>query len=82
MAFTKSPLENYRHSSPAFADLDGDNDLDLVLGGLDGDPTMVFANNGDGTFTDVTSGSGLDRMRAEHTCRRHSATTIATAIST
>ena len=66
VAFTKSPLENYRHSSPAFADLDGDNDLDLVLGGLDGDPTMVFANNGDGTFTDVTSGSGLDRMRAEH----------------
>ena len=43
VALTKSIFENYRHSSPAFADLDGDNDLDLVLPGLDGDPTMVFA---------------------------------------
>ena len=65
MALTKSAIENYRHSSPAFADLDGDNDLDLLLPGLDGDPTLVFASNGDGTFTDVSSGSGLDRMRAE-----------------
>ena len=66
VALTKSAIENYRHSSPAFADLDGDNDLDLLLPGLDGDPTLVFASNGDGTFTDVSSGSGLDRMRAEN----------------
>ena len=66
VAATKSIFGSYRHSSPAFADLDGDNDLDLVLPGLDGDPTMVFANNGDGTFTDVSSGSGLDRMRAQN----------------
>ena len=66
VAFTKSAVANYRHSSPAFADLDGDDDLDLLLPGLDGDPTLVFASNGDGTFTDVSSGSGLDRMRAEH----------------
>lgn len=65
VAFTKSAVENYRHSSPAFADLDGDNDLDLLVPGLDGDPTLVFASNGDGTFTDVSSGSGLDRMLAE-----------------
>ena len=36
-----------------------------MLPGLDGDPTMVFANDGDGTFTNVSTGSGLDRMRAE-----------------
>ena len=54
VAFTKSAVENYRHSSPAFADLDGDNDLDLLLPGLDGDPTLLFANNGDGTFSNVT----------------------------
>ena len=65
VALTKSSVENYRHSSPAFADLDGDDDLDLLLLGLDGDPTLVFANDGDGTFTDVSSGSGLDGMRSE-----------------
>ena len=65
IAFTKSASENYSHSSPAFADLDGDGDLDVFLAGLDGDPTMVFANNGDGTFTDVTAGSGFDTMKAE-----------------
>ena len=65
VAFTKSPVENYRHSSPVFADLDGDGDLDLLLAGLDGDPTMVYANDGTGRFTDVTAGSGLDTMAAE-----------------
>ena len=66
VALTKSAFENFRHSSPAFADLDGDHDLDLVLPGLDGDPTMVYANNGDGTFSDVSSGSGLDRIRSDY----------------
>ena len=60
VALTKSAIENYRHSSPAFADLDGDNDLDLLLSGLDGDPTLVFASNGDGTFTESAEQLGLD----------------------
>ena len=66
LAFTKSATETYRNSSPAFADLDGDDDLDLILAGLDGDPTMVFANNGDATFTDVSAESGFDQMQAEY----------------
>ena len=66
VALTKSAFENFRHGSPGFADLDGDDDLDLLLPGLDSDPTIVFANNGDGTFTDVSAGSGLDRMRSEY----------------
>ena len=66
VALTKSTFENFRHSSPAFADLDGDDDLDLLLPGLAGDPFMVFVNNGDGTFTDVSDGSGLDRMRSDY----------------
>ncbi len=66
VAWTRSTVENYRHGSPAFADMDGDDDLDLLLPGLDGDPTLVFANNGDGMFTDVSVGSGLDRMRSEY----------------
>ncbi len=64
LANTKSATENYRHSGPMFADLDGDRDLDLFMGGLDGDPALIFENNGDGTFSDVTAGSGIDQMTA------------------
>ena len=64
LAFTKSATENYRHSGPTFADMDGDGDLDLFLGGIQGDPCRVFRNNGDETFTDVTAGSGLDGIGA------------------
>ena len=64
IAFTKTATTNYRHSSPAFADIDGDGDLDILLPGLENDPTMVFSNDGDGTFTDVTAGSGLGPLQA------------------
>ena len=65
LAFTKSATENYRHSGPIFADLEGDGDLDLFLGGVQGDPCLIFANNGDGTFVDVTGGSGVDGIGAQ-----------------
>jgi hypothetical protein len=67
LAFTKSATENYRHSGPMFADVDGDGDLDLFMGGVQGDPCRIFVNNGAGTFTDVTSGSGLDTIGARQT---------------
>ena len=66
IAYTKSVAENYRHSGPMFADVDGDRDLDLFLGGFDGDPSLIFANNGDGTFSDVTAGSGIDTLAATY----------------
>jgi hypothetical protein len=61
------PGQNGRHSGPVFADLDGDGDLDLFLGGLFGDSIKVYSNNGNCTFTDVTAGSGLTGLRAAYT---------------
>ncbi len=62
LAYTKSATENYKHAGTMFADIDGDGDLDLFIGGLDDDPCLIFRNNGDGTFSDVTQGSGIDGL--------------------
>ena len=67
LAYTRASGLNYRHAGATFADLDGDGHLDLFLGGLHGDPSLLFRNNGDGTFDDVTARSGLDAMNAEQT---------------
>ncbi len=67
LANTKSATENYPHSGPGFADMDGDGDLDLFIGGISGGPAKIFANNGDETFSDVTEGSGLESMIARYT---------------
>ena len=67
LAFTRPPAGNYRHAGPTFADIDGDGNLDLFIGGLQGDPSRLFRNNGDGTFTDVTRHSGIHTMGAGQT---------------
>jgi len=48
-----------------FVDLSGDGRPDLVIAadympGGPGGPSQIFRNNGNGTFTDVTAGSGFD----------------------
>jgi hypothetical protein len=59
---------NDRHSGPAFADMDGDGDLDLFLGGVYDDPSKIYENRGDCVFTDVTSNSpDIEQMLASHT---------------
>lgn len=45
-------------SGPAFADIDGDDDLDLFVGAVEGDSFYVFRNDA-GQFTDVTGVSGI-----------------------
>ena len=67
LAYTKSATENYAHSGPGFADMDGDGDVDLFIGGIAGAPAKIFRNNDDGTFTDVTEGSGIEAINARYT---------------
>jgi enediyne biosynthesis protein E4 len=43
----------------AAGDYDNDGDADLFI--CNAGPNTLYRNNGDGTFTDATSGSGLDR---------------------
>ena len=57
----------FLQSGPVFADLDGDADLDLFVGGLEGDTCALFRNDGNGRFTDVTAQSGLGTMGARST---------------
>jgi hypothetical protein len=61
-------MDNDRHSGPAFADMSGDGDLDLFVGGLHGDPSKIYENRGDCTFDDVTANSpDIEQMVASQT---------------
>lgn len=56
--------DNHRGQSSAWGDFDNDGDMDAFIG-ASGSPTPSFQrklmrNNGDGTFTNVVIGSGLD----------------------
>jgi len=53
--------DNVQTWSSAWADFDNDGDMDVYVGAsstTNGD-SKLMQNNGDGTFTDVTSGSGV-----------------------
>ncbi len=49
---------DHRGSGPTFADVDGDDDLDLFVGGVSGDPFYLMRNDG-GRFRDVSGESGM-----------------------
>ncbi|MCB1035139.1 MAG: CRTAC1 family protein [Acidobacteria bacterium] len=46
-------------SGACFGDIDNDGDPDLYLLGI-GQANLLFLNNGDGTFTDITDYAGVD----------------------
>jgi len=51
-----TPFAGVKHSSIAFADVDGDNDQDVLITGEYGIPHVIaklYTNNGSGTFTEV-----------------------------
>lgn len=46
--------------SSAWNDYDNDGDMDAMIGSSDGTQHILKRNNNDGTFTDITTGSGFD----------------------
>ncbi|MEM6455607.1 MAG: VCBS repeat-containing protein, partial [Acidobacteriota bacterium] len=52
-------LDDWRIVAPAFADVDGDEDLDLLLGGIRGAEPRLLRNRGDGIFDEVDGAGGL-----------------------
>jgi len=52
-------LEGRSLSGPAFADWDGDGDLDLFVGGVESARPRLFANRGDGRFDEISATSGV-----------------------
>jgi enediyne biosynthesis protein E4 len=61
-------LGNDRHSGPVFVDMNGNGHLDLFVGGIYGDPSIIYENQGDCTFVDVTANSpDIANMRATQT---------------
>lgn len=62
----------------AVADIDGDNDLDIFVVAKARDEndnekthSRLFINNNDGSFTDITIGSGLENLLVEETPTMH-----------
>jgi len=43
-----------------FGDIDNDGDMDLMLGQHSGERVQLFENDGNGSFTDITTAAGLD----------------------
>ncbi len=55
-------IDVYGHNGVAVGDLDGDGLDDIYLPEPAGLPNLLFRNNGDGTFSDISRDSGADLL--------------------
>jgi hypothetical protein len=58
-----SPLgfaDNHQSWSSAWGDFDNDGDMDVLVGSSSSPVHKLMRNNGNGTFTNITAGSGFD----------------------
>jgi len=62
--------------SAAFFDYDNDGDLDIYLANIDA-LCVLYRNNGEGTFTDVTAFSGTENLTLAHDADRNAAAGVA-----
>ena len=64
-------IENHWACGATFADTDGDNDLDLFIGGIEGHQSYLLENttdsNGKTFFQDITGNAGLYDLVSENT---------------
>jgi len=52
--------DSHQSWSSAWGDFDNDGDMDVLIGASSSGYHKLMRNNGDGTFTNVTAGSGMD----------------------
>ncbi|MEZ4757698.1 MAG: FG-GAP-like repeat-containing protein [Flavobacteriales bacterium] len=52
--------DSHQSWSSAWGDFDNDGDMDVLIGASSSGYHKLLENNGDGTFTNITAGSGID----------------------
>ena len=65
MAATLGLADGHQSWSSAWGDYDNDGDQDAFIGSSSSGIHKMMRNNGDGTFTDVTIGSGFDAFNGQ-----------------